>query len=82
MTRKQKRILYRILITAVLFLVAELLPVTGWLRLVVFLVPYFLIGWDVILKALRNIAHGQIFDENFLMMLATSDTPSISLILV
>lgn len=71
MTRKQKRILYRILITAVLFLVAELLPVTGWLRLVVFLVPYFLIGWDVILKALRNIAHGQIFDENFLMMLAT-----------
>ena len=71
MTRKQKRILYRILITTVLFLVAELLPVTGWLRLVVFLVPYFLIGWDVILKALRNIAHGQVFDENFLMMLAT-----------
>lgn len=71
MTRKQKRILYRILISALLFAVAELLPVTGWLRLIVFLVPYLLIGWDVILKALRNIAHGQVFDENFLMMLAT-----------
>ena len=48
-----------------------LLPLQGVIRLVAFLAVYFLIGWDVLYRALRNILHGQVFDENFLMALAT-----------
>ena len=71
MTRKQKRILYRILISALLFAVAELLPVTGWLRLIVFLVPYLLIGYDVLFKAARGLKNRRPLDECFLMAVAT-----------
>jgi len=71
MTRKQKKTLLRILAAAVLLIAAALLPVEGWARLLVFLLPYFTIGWDVLWKAIRNIAHGQVFDENFLMAIAT-----------
>ena len=71
MTSKQKKHLIRILIGCVLFAAAYLLPVTGIWRLLVFLVPYGVAGWDVLWRAVRNIAHGQIFDENFLMALAT-----------
>ena len=61
----------RIAAAAVLLIVAALLPLTGWLRLLVFLVPYLVIGWDVLWRAARNIAKGKVFDENFLMALAT-----------
>ena len=71
LTRKQKKMLGRIAASAVLLVAAVLLPAQGWLRLAVFLVPYAVIGWDVLYKAARNIAHGQVFDENFLMALAT-----------
>ena len=71
MSKKQKRMLFRVLASAVLFAVALLLPTEGWLRLCAFLVPYAVIGWDVLWRAVRNIAHGQVFDENFLMALAT-----------
>lgn len=71
MSQKQKRTLARILASAVLLVAAVLLPVEGALRLVVFLVPYAAIGWDVLWRAVRNIIHGQVFDENFLMALAT-----------
>lgn len=71
MTKKQKRILRRILLSAALWIVAACLPTEGIVRLLSFLVPYAVIGWDVLWRALRNIAHGQIFDENFLMVLAT-----------
>ena len=71
MTSKQKKHLIRILIGCVLFAAAYLSPVTGIWRLLVFLVPYGVAGWDVLWRAVRNIAHGQIFDENFLMALAT-----------
>ena len=54
-----------------LFAVALLLPTEGWLRLFTFLIPYAVIAWDVLWRAVRNIAHGQVFDENFLMSLAT-----------
>ena len=71
MSKKQKKMLARILAGGALFLAAELAPVEGVARLLVFLVPYFVVGWDVLWRAVRNIAHGQVFDENFLMALAT-----------
>ena len=71
MSKKQKRMLFRVLASAVLFAVALLLPTEGWLRLFTFLIPYAVIAWDVLWRAVRNIAHGQVFDENFLMAVAT-----------
>ena len=71
MSKKQKKMLIRIIVSGILLVVCFALPVEGWLRLVLFLIPYGIIGWDVLYKAARNIAHGQIFDENFLMAIAT-----------
>ena len=71
MSRKQKKTLRRIIAAAVLFVGAALLPLSGWWRLLVFLLPYAIIGYDVLLKAVRGIVRGQVFDENFLMALAT-----------
>ncbi|MGM9606781.1 MAG: heavy metal translocating P-type ATPase [Oscillospiraceae bacterium] len=71
MSRKQKKTLLRILLSAALLIIAALLPFDSWVRAVIFLVPYAVIGWDVLWDAVRNIAHGQVFDENFLMALAT-----------
>ena len=63
--------LVRIAVSAVLLVAAVLIPYEGPWRFVLFLPAYFVIGWDVLWKAARNIAHGQVFDENFLMALAT-----------
>ena len=71
MTRKQKKSLWRILIAGALLIAAALIPVEGIWRLPLFLIPYLIVGWDVLRKAGINIAHGQVFDENFLMSLAT-----------
>lgn len=71
MTGKQKRSLFRILLSAGLLVVCVLLPSAGLLRFALFLAPYLVIGYDVFWKAVRNIAHGQVFDENFLMCIAT-----------
>ena len=71
MSRKQKRNVFRIAFSAVLFVVVWALPTDGVLRLLTFLVPYAIVGYDVVFEALRNIAHGQVFDENFLMSVAT-----------
>lgn len=79
MTKKQKDMLKRILVTAVLYvaLVAtdhmKMVPAvfTGWKMLFLYLIPYFVIGWDILYKAVRNIKNGQVFDENFLMAVAT-----------
>ena len=71
MDRRQKRTLARILISTALLILAALLPLEGPLRLAAFLVPYAVIGYDVLWEALEGIAHGQVFDENFLMALAT-----------
>ena len=71
MSKKQKKTLIRIIISAILLVAAALAPVEGIIKLVLFLIPYAVIGWDVLWKAIRNIAHGQVFDENFLMALAT-----------
>ena len=71
MSKKQKQTLARILASAALLIACVLLPLAGWPRLILFLIPYGVIGWDVLWRAVRNIAHGQVFDENFLMSLAT-----------
>ena len=71
MTRKQKKMLARILTAAVLFIGIGLAGMEGWLRLGLYLVPYAVIGWDVLWRAVRNIKNGQIFDETFLMAVAT-----------
>ena len=71
MNRKQKTILIRILLTAVLTLALHPLPVEGWARLLLTLIPYLLIGWDILRKAVLGIFHREVFDENFLMSIAT-----------
>ena len=71
MSKKHKKVLARILSAAVLLVVAKLLPLEGISLLAAYLVPYAVIGWDVVWRALRNISHGQVFDENFLMAVAT-----------
>ena len=71
MTRKQKRLLFRIIIAAVLFAAGSLLTLDPTAEMAVFLVCYVVIGWDIVWKALTNILHGQVFDENFLMTIAT-----------
>ena len=71
MTRKQKKMLVRILASGALLLAAALVPLEGFWRLAAFLVPYAVIGYDVLWKAIRGIVRGQVFDEHFLMSLAT-----------
>ena len=71
MSKKQKKMLMRIGAGTVLFVLALLLPLEGALRLAAFIVPYAVVGWDVLWRAVRNITRGQVFDENFLMALAT-----------
>lgn len=71
MNRKQKNILIRILLTAALTLILHPLPVEGWARLLLTLIPYLLIGWDILRKAILGILHRELFDENFLMSIAT-----------
>ena len=71
MNRKQKRSLYTILAAAALFVIALLLPVKGVWELLAYLIPYGVIGWKVIWKAVKNISRGQVFDENFLMCVAS-----------
>ena len=71
MTKKQKKMLLRILISAGLFVAGELASSQVWLAPALFLAAYLIIGWDVLYKAARNIAAGQVFDENFLMCIAT-----------
>ena len=68
---KQRKMLIRIVLGAVLLIIAVLLPFEGIWRFLIFLVPYLIVGYAPLLKAGRNILHGQIFDENFLMALAT-----------
>lgn len=77
MTKKQKNMLLRIISSFILLAVLMIcehigiLPETIWIQLILFLVPYLIIGYDIIVKAAKNIRRGQVFDENFLMMIAT-----------
>ncbi len=71
MTKKQKKVLYRIIISLVLLIIMGFLPVEGWLQAVLYLIPYLVIGYDILKKAFLGIIHGEVFDENFLMAVAT-----------
>lgn len=71
MNKKQKKMLRRVVIAALLLIVLSLLPVEGWLRFGLFMIPYFVIGYDILWSALRGIKNLQPFDENFLMAVAT-----------
>lgn len=79
MTKKQKKMLARIIVTFILFAGLMICEHAGlfetiehtWILFVIYLIPYLVIGYDIVYKAARNISHGQVFDENFLMMIAT-----------
>ncbi|MEE1330114.1 MAG: heavy metal translocating P-type ATPase [Acutalibacteraceae bacterium] len=71
MSRKQKKKLIRIIVAAVLLVVISFLSFDNIIMLFLYIVPYLVVGWDVVFSAVRNIIHGQLFDEQFLMALAT-----------
>ena len=71
MNKKQKKVFIRIIVAAVLMIALSLLPIDGWLKFVLFMIPYLVIGHDILLKAWKGILNRQVFDENFLMAVAT-----------
>ncbi len=71
MNKKQKKVFTRIIVAAVLMVVLSLLPIDGWLKFLLFMIPYLVIGHDILLKAWKGILNRQVFDENFLMAVAT-----------
>ena len=79
MMKKQKIMLYRIIAAAVIYVPLFVLEHMGKLefqseipvQFLLFMIPYLIVGWDIIYRAVRNISHGQVFDENFLMCIAT-----------
>ena len=79
MTAKQKKMLLRIIIASVLLVALALSPITGYLRLGLFLIPYFIVGYDILLKAAKGIANGRVFDENLLMTVANLGAIAIAL---
>ena len=79
MTKKQKKMLRRILVSAALMVGLLFVPATGWLRFALWLVPYLVIGWDILYDAVRGIINGQVFDENFLMAVATVGAMALGL---
>ena len=71
LTKKQKKVLIRIIIAAVLVIALQFIPVKGYVRFGLYMIPYFVIGYDILKKAGKGILNRQIFDENFLMAVAT-----------
>lgn len=79
MTKKQKIMLVRILIAALLLVGLNFVPAEGWFRFVLYLIPYLVIGYDILLKAFKGIRNGQVFDECFLMAVATIGAIALAL---
>lgn len=79
MKAKQKTMLIRIIIASVLLIAVAVSPITGYLRLALFLIPYFIVGYDILLKAAKGFTNGRIFDENLLMTVATLGAIAIAL---
>lgn len=71
MTKKQKKVLYRIIIAACLMVILHFVPIQGYARFALYLIPYLVIGYDILRKAALGVIHGEVFDENFLMAVAT-----------
>ena len=79
MTKKQKKMLIRIIIAAVLLIALNFIPVKGILRMILFLIPYMVIGYDILITAGKGILNRQVFDENFLMAVATIGAIAIAI---
>ena len=79
MNKKQKKMLTRIIISAILMIALSFAPVEGALRFVLYMVPYLIIGYDILIKAAKGIKNRQVFDENFLMAVATIGAIAIAL---
>ena len=79
MNKKQKKMLWRIVISTVMLAGLALVPVTGWLRLVLYLATYLIVGYDILVKAGKGIRNRQVFDENFLMAVATVGAIALAL---
>ena len=70
MNKKQKKMLIRIIVAAVLIVLFSKLPIDGYVRFGLFMIPYLVIGYDILQKAFKGIRNKQVFDENFLMAVA------------
>ena len=79
MNKKQKKVLVRIIIAAILMIGLKFVPVEGVLRFILYMVPYFIIGYDILRKAFKGIKNKQVFDENFLMAVATIGAIAVAL---
>lgn len=79
MNKKQKKVLVRIIIAAVLMIGLKFVPVEGVFRFILYMVPYFIIGYDILRKAFKGIKNKQVFDENFLMAVATIGAIAVAL---
>ena len=79
MNKKQKKMLVRILIAAALLIALNFIPAEGWIRFGLYLIPYLVIGYDILLKALKGIRNRQVFDECFLMAVATVGAIALAL---
>ena len=71
MTKKQKKMLIRILVSGFLMIALKYVPVDGMGKFLLYLIPYYIIGYDILIKAGKGIKNKQVFDENFLMAVAT-----------
>lgn len=80
MNKKQKKVLTRIIIAAALIICLHFAPIDGWLRFAAYMVPYLIIGYDILRKAGKGIYNRQVFDENFLMAIATVGAIAIALV--
>ena len=80
MNKKQRTMLVRIIVAAVLLIALNFIPITGWLRFLLYLMPYLVIGYDILLKAGKGIRNRQVFDENFLMAVATVGAIALALL--
>ena len=78
MNKKQKKVLIRVIVASVLLILCAVLPTTGYVRFATFMVPYLVIGYDILKKAWKGILNKQVFDENFLMAVATVGALSLA----
>lgn len=79
MTKKQKKMLIRIILSALMLVVLNFIPVTGIIRFVLFMIPYFIVGYDILRKAWKGIVNKRVFDESFLMAVATIGAIAIAI---
>ena len=79
MRKKQKIMLARILISAAMLIGLHFVPAEGWLKLALYMIPYLVIGYDILIKAFKGVKNRQVFDESFLMAVATVGAVALAL---